>query len=402
MDAIAAERFAKVAGIYDRKSTVYSFARTTSAYLDRYVSAGVRQLFPVSVNWPRVCERVDNASVTDTGYLGEVQVINEFLYSEDFTQAAWEVTRCAVGTNAAVAPDGTTTADALIASADANTHSIKQSCAAAAAVHIFSLWAKKGAVNWMELDASSVANAWAYFNLDAGVVGSKGAGAATSGIEPWGNGWYRCWFTYTGGAAAHDHVIYPAEADNDNNFTGDASTPSIYVWGAQHEDDGTVIPSSYIKTLAAAVTKTKDSLVRTVAVTTGKLSTSCKALLGPSHDSTLVKTILAIDDASANNFMDQTVTADDVSALNVTTGGSALAAVTGATDITNGAWHAMAAKVKTNYAAQTVDGTVDGTPDTALTTAASYTAVRIGCSGTGLTQQPTGLISKIKVYKDVL
>ena len=100
--------------------------------------------------------------------------------------------------------------------------------------------------------------------------------------------------------------------------------------------------------------------------------------------------------------MDQTVSACDVSILNVTTGGSALAAVTGTQDITNGKWRNMAAKVKTNYAAQTVDGTVDGTPDTALTTAASYTAVRIGCSGTGLTQQPTGLISKIKVFKDVL
>lgn len=402
MGAIAAERFAKVAGIYDRKSTVYSFARTTAAYLDRYVSAGVRQLFPVSVNWPRVQSRKGDAGVTDTGYLSEIQRKNELLYSEDLSNAAWAKTRATVGSNSAVAPDGTTTADSIIGDATANTHYVGQAIPSEVASHIFSVFLKSGNKTWAKLAPSNPAQTWAYFDLGNGVVGSKGAGIGSHGIQNWGNGWYRCWVDYEGGVASHSHDIYPADADGDENYTGDATTADLYAWGMQHEENGILLPTSYIKTLAAVVTRTKDALVRTVAVTTGKLSTSCDVYLGHTHDATNQKTLIAIDDGTTNNVISHNVSTSDVTVLGVTTGGSAVAAITGATSLNDGNWHGVTTKVKTNYAAQTVDGTVDGTPDTALTTAASYTAVRIGCSGTGLTQQPTGLISKIKVFKDVL
>jgi hypothetical protein len=403
MGAIVADRFATVCGGQCTKSTPLSFTRASAAYLDRCVAAPVRTMFPVSQGWPRVCQRKGSTGQEEYGILCEPQCTNELLYSEDFSHATWAKTRAAIGSNAAVAPDGNTTADAIIASADANTHCIDQDCAAADAEHIFSVWAKIGASNWMELSAPSVANAYAYYNLAGGLVGTVGAGANSTGIEDWGNGWYRCWIAYTGGSAAHTHRICPAEADNDDNFTGDASTPNIYVWGAQHEDDGTVIPSSYIKTTTAAATRIKDSLVRTVSgMTTGKITLSARCLLGPSHNNTQVKTIAMVDDASANNSLALTVTAADVPNLKVVAATSTTADITGDDNVTDGKWHDIKAKAVTNLVSQSVDGAVDGSDDTSAAIPSGLTALRIGCTGTGLTLQPLGLIREIKLQKDVI
>jgi len=299
MDAIAASRFATIAGIGCQKNTTYSFSRASSAYLDRYTTASRRSLFSVSSGWPRVCERKDSAGETVTGYLSEPQCTNDFLYSEDFSQAAtWEPTRCTVGSNATEAPDGTNTADSIIADDTDNTHYLQQTTTSSAGVNdIFSVWLKGGACTWARIDTHIATNAYAYFDLGNGAAGAVGADTLTSGVQDWGNGWYRCWISYVGGVASHTHHIHPCTADDDQTFAGNGVAASIYVWGAQHENDGTVIPTSYIKTAAAAATRIKDSLTRTIpAVATGKIAVQCTTLLGPSHNSTQTKTIVAVDD----------------------------------------------------------------------------------------------------------
>jgi hypothetical protein len=52
--------------------------------------------------------------------------------------------------------------------------------------------------------------------------------------------------------------ILPASADNNDTTSGDASTPNIYVWGAQIESKGA--PTSYIPTDASTNTRLKDQL----------------------------------------------------------------------------------------------------------------------------------------------
>jgi hypothetical protein len=148
----------------------------------------------------------------------------------------------------------------------------------------------------VRLDAPVVANAYAYYNLSTGTIGTVGAGANSTGVEDYGGGWYRIWIAYTGGAASHYHRISLAEADDDNNYTGDGVTIGVYVWGAQHEDDGTVVPSSYIMTTTATATRVKDSLYRVVDVSTQKVTLSCDVLLGPTHNSTQSKTLVSLDD----------------------------------------------------------------------------------------------------------
>jgi hypothetical protein len=264
------------------------------------------------------------------------------------------------------------------------------------------VWLKAGNKTWAELVVPIVAQAWAYFDIGNGAVGSKGSGAATSGIEAWGNGWYRCWFTYTGGAPSHSHRILPADSDGDDTFSGDGATASIYVWGAQHEDDGYVVPTSYIKTTTGAATRVKDSLSRTVsAVSTGKVTLSARFLDGPSHDSVLVKQIVSVE-ADDNNRIGISATTADVANSVVVAASSTTANITGSSDIINGQWHNVKVAAKSTLVTQSVDGTKEGTDDTSATMPTGLVSLKIGCALAALSGQPIALIRDIKLQKDVI
>jgi hypothetical protein len=198
-------------------------------------------------------------------------------------------------------------------------------------------------------------------------------------------------------------VISPADADGDDSYTGDGATVDIYVWGAQHEDDGTVIPSSYIKTTTAAATRVADALTYTTAThSTSKVALSARAYLGPSHNNTQAKQIVSVDDASNNNSVGISVTASDVCSTDVVSGGVAQASIAGSGDISDGAWHNVACTAIGTLVRQKVDGATDGTDDTSATIPTGLTTLRVGCSTTSNTGQPLALIRDIVVKKDVI
>jgi hypothetical protein len=100
--------------------------------------------------------------------------------------------------------------------------------------------------------------------------------------------------------------------------------------------------------------------------------------------------------------IDRTVNSSDVSVTTVTTHSVSQASITGTADFTSGMWRNAVVKAKEDNVAQNTDGTADGTTDTDASLAESYTRLRIGCTGTGATQQPLGLIRNVKLLKDVL
>jgi hypothetical protein len=120
-------------------------------------------------------------------------------YSEQFDNAFWSKTDVTVTQNAAIAPDGTLTADKLIVNngttgSNLNISPTFQSSTA----YTGSIYAKAGEWNWLEIElrseTTSILRAW--FDLSNGVVGTVNAGM-TATITPVGNGWYRCTATRT-------------------------------------------------------------------------------------------------------------------------------------------------------------------------------------------------------------
>jgi hypothetical protein len=102
----------------------------------------------------------------------------------------------------------------------------------------------------------------------------------------------------------------------------------------------------------------------------------------------------------ATNVLDCTVSAADVPVCTLTTEGVAQAAITGSQDMTSGAKRSVKIDAKDDRVRQLIDGAADGTTDTSADVGTTFTTVRIGCYGTGLTQQPCGLISDVRIYDD--
>jgi hypothetical protein len=232
--------------------------RATEASLDK-IENDVRKIYYVGAGWLRQVHRRDSNPLDIYGALDELQSQNEFTYSADFNNAAWVKTRCTINSDGIAVPDKSTDGDGLIGTAVSNTHYVTQSIASSATTHIFSIFLKAGDKSWAYINVPSVANANAYYNLGTPGLGTVGA-AATAYFEDWGDGWVLCIITYTGGAGAHDHDIYAANSDGSNVYTGDGSTENIWMWGAQHETNGTGYPTSYIPTTSGAVTRNKDEL----------------------------------------------------------------------------------------------------------------------------------------------
>lgn len=133
------------------------------------------------------------------------------------------------------APDGTLTADALVANAGTAARSLSQSGGGSGSAQTFSIFVKAGTSNFVQLYHGSSSNIFADFNLATGVVGTVGS-SATAAIESAGNGWYRCAITFTPGSASacRAAMITSATAAYAESWTA-TGAESLYLWGAQIE-----------------------------------------------------------------------------------------------------------------------------------------------------------------------
>jgi hypothetical protein len=186
----------------------------------------------------------------------EPQRTNLCIRSEEFD--TWtDVNTCNVSADAIAAPDGATTADLLTATVTASSRRrdvtftadgekcvavyLKQGTAAANRVLLFDTTAAT--------NRHLVTVTWT-----AGVPAlSTASGAGTLyPVESLTNSWYRILFSATGVVAANTNNVrvFPDPLG--------AGTGTVYAWGAQAEN--AVVPSSYIPTAAATVTRNADSL----------------------------------------------------------------------------------------------------------------------------------------------
>jgi len=186
--------------------------------------------------------------------LGEPQRTNLLTNSQDF--ASWiNVSSCNVTTNAAIAPDGTPTADLLTATVGGSRRRRDFSLATDGT---------KCAFVFVKNVNSSLSRLWYADNTDTQlhrltvswsgpiptVTTNTGAGIIYP-VEYYGDGWYKISWAATGVIAANGGRI---------NIQPDPNTGvgSILVWGAQAED--AVTPTSYTPTAGSAVVRNADVL----------------------------------------------------------------------------------------------------------------------------------------------
>jgi hypothetical protein len=222
----------------------------------------------VNANIPRLDYYTSGGTAGCPALLVEASAQNLCLQSQDFT-TTWSPTN--LNTTSGFTSPTNSNLGTLI-EATANTARIRQTFTAgltSGVTSTFSLFAKLGTqssgvtlVFQEGTGTNFVSGVCQSFRLDTGAVGTSGTLGAgftfiRSGIENYGNGWYRCSLTvqlsYTPSSA--NLTIRPTSTVT-ANLPVTASGDTCYIFGAQLETGS--VATSYIPTTTAAVTRNAD------------------------------------------------------------------------------------------------------------------------------------------------
>ena len=236
---------------------------SNSASLDSYVPVYGTAVTSAAYYGPR--RDFDGATLACNGLLVEEQRTNIVLNSAAFDAASWNKTNLnTTGTpawiNAESAPDGTVTAEKLIANTVADRHMVT-SADIAAGTYTWSVFMKAGGRTRGFISAYTVADGYivaTLFNLSgAGSIVSQVAGS-NSTITALSNSWYRCTVTQTltAGTTFGGMQIGPNLGGGVVEATAGNDVDGIYVWGAQLEAGS--FATSYIPTGSASATRNAD------------------------------------------------------------------------------------------------------------------------------------------------
>ena len=199
----------------------------------------------------------DPATGRSLGLLVEEARTNLITYSEQFDNAAWsKQTNTTVTANTHVAPDGTTTADTINAISN---EIIGSATVTASTTYTVSVFIRKttGATIFPMLAVNVfTSGAQRIFNTNTGQLVVRTA-ALNTGIqcESVGSYWRVSYSGNVGSNTTLSFLIYAAGSTDGSNYSG-GFTGSIVAWGAQVEAGS--FPTSYIPTVASAVTRAAD------------------------------------------------------------------------------------------------------------------------------------------------
>lgn len=213
---------------------------------------------------------------------------NLYYHSEDFS-TLWSSDGITVSTNQIIAPDGTTTADKIVETAQTSQHLVHQSPfggtgAVVGEVYTLSVYAK--AAERTRISLTGHGEGYSVFDLSSGTVIQTGNNITS--MTPIGDGWFRCSATIT--KTNTNSAFYILIWTDTNNYAGVAGN-GVFLWGAQLEQSPTM--SSYIKT-----TTTQTSLTEYVSL--GLLSEFQRTNL-----------ITYSELLGVNNFLDNAVFSDN-------------------------------------------------------------------------------------------
>lgn len=238
---------------FEQRSSATAYTPTTSSPIVKYQ--------PTLQTAASGEARFDHDPVTgeSKGLLIEEARTNLATYSEAFN--SWTKLYSTVESNAAIAPDGTLTADKLVPDATNTTAhrvSIPQGFTLGTS-YAFSVYAKAGEKQYIDVrwyDGNTNA-ARVVFDVSNGTISNTHAG--TGVVQDVGNGWYRCsvYASATNTSISGLALIYVEDAGagavtyQGNGYDG------LYLWGAQFEVGA--FPTSYIPTSGSTVTRSLDS-----------------------------------------------------------------------------------------------------------------------------------------------
>jgi hypothetical protein len=230
-----------------------SFTRNSTA---TYVNSS-GDIAIAAVDTPRLT--YNSKTLDSQGVLVEESSTNQATYSENFTGTNWSITGAgSVTVSATTSPDGLNNANLVSFNGTTNSYINKTGIPAVSGItvtrSVFVKVASSTQLSFEFTDSTNCANyCRAIFDLSAGTATWSASKAAQGNVflVPYKNGWYRASATFTysaSGTAAN--VMYVG--------CYGSCVSSLYMWGMQVEYSK-AMPTSYIPTAAATVTRSADS-----------------------------------------------------------------------------------------------------------------------------------------------
>jgi len=222
-------------------------------------------LVKAAINEPRFDH--NPTTLASLGLLIEESRTNLLRQSQTF-QTTWTASQLnTTGTpaylNVATAPDGTTTADKLIANTSAVLHQFRQDVTlVSGTTYSLTCYFKAAEQQFASFGVFGVANGnldWTcLFNVSSSPAVGQNVGFTSTSVTNAGNGWIRCTAIFTTTASGNISVRIGGAGSNlpgGQFYMGDNSS-GILVWGAQLEAGA--FPTSYISTTTASAPRSVD------------------------------------------------------------------------------------------------------------------------------------------------
>ncbi|WP_434033730.1 phage head spike fiber domain-containing protein [Cupriavidus sp. a3] len=202
----------------------------------------------------------DPVTLQPRGMLVEEARTNLLTHSANFPDASWPKTGCSVTGNAALSPDGTSSADKIVEDTSTGIHAVVRNVTVSVSTtYTYSVFVKAAerTVAQVQLGnfGNQVASNTVYINLLTGAFTATDASRTV--VRDVGNGWWWVATTVTTTASGTSLApsAYAVQTMGTSTYTGDGAS-GIYVWGAQLEAGA--FPTSHIPTTTAAVARSAD------------------------------------------------------------------------------------------------------------------------------------------------
>ena len=242
----------------------FDFTRATTA--TRVNKSGLIE--SVATNVPRI----DFTDDTKGYLLLEPASTNKITESENAGGGGNSAQKINRTGNAAVAPDGTTTADLIIPNTITANHQPYQyrdddtsTSFVSGSNYAWSVFVKSNPNNGaqfvqMHTFVSTAGSDFVTFDIINGTITQTGF--VSSKIEDYGNGWFRCSIVFqalrnssAGGSDGWSlSIVTASDSSRAEHFAGDLSSNGVLVWGAQFEEQ-IDFATSYIPTDGSAATR---------------------------------------------------------------------------------------------------------------------------------------------------
>ena len=178
------------------------------------------------------------APVSQTAVIDWNKGTNDIGRSQEFDNAYWSTGNITVTANDTTAPDGTTTADKLVATSTSGSNAEIFRNIGLSTSNSISVFAKYDTAQWVTLGTNRILERTVWFDVVNGVVGTESTGY-TGEITEYPNGWYKLDVVIGSGATAQTY--WDLSIANADGAIGVTAGKSVFAWGAYANLSGTTI-----------------------------------------------------------------------------------------------------------------------------------------------------------------